>query len=119
MTAKPCPFCNPPADEIIREYDDVLVVRDIYPVSPGHCLIVPRFHVTSLLGLFALQKAVWWAIADVTMMLDAERSPDGYNIGVNMGEAAGQTVGHMHIHVIPRYTGDVEDAFGGVRGVIP
>ena len=96
------------------------VIYDGFPVSEGHCLVVPNrvyadyFDSTQeeLDGLHAL-------VVETKSLLEEEYSPDGYNVGINCGEAAGQTVSHMHIHVIPRYKTDMEDPRGGVRGVIP
>jgi diadenosine tetraphosphate (Ap4A) HIT family hydrolase len=102
--AAPCPFCNPPRDRILHERETAFAIRDGYPVSPGHTLVIPRRHVASFF--------------EVT---DAEREfrPAGYNIGINDGAAAGQTVPHLHIHLIPRYAGDRDDPRGGVRWVLP
>lgn len=95
-------------------------MRDGYPVSPGHTLILPRRHATTWFDATAdEQREIGRAIAAVREQLDRELKPDGYNIGFNAGVAAGQTVMHLHVHVIPRFHGDVEDPRGGVRGVIP
>jgi len=96
------------------------VFRDAFPVSPGHTLVIPRRHVGSFFLLepderFALLALVKEARRD----LDAELHPDGYNIGINDGPAAGQTVAHVHIHLIPRYLGDIADPRGGVRWLFP
>jgi diadenosine tetraphosphate (Ap4A) HIT family hydrolase len=93
---------------------------DRYPVGEGHLLIIPFRHESSFLSLTTEEQAaalelIFWA----RVKLDSEFHPDGYNIGINVGEAAGQTVMHAHIHVIPRYAGDVPDPRGGVRFVIP
>lgn len=91
-----------------------------YPVSPGHCLIITRRHVAEYFQATAEEKAAIWALVDkMKKIIDEEYNPDAYNIGVNIGEAAGQSVPHLHIHMIPRYKGDMEDPRGGVRGVIP
>jgi diadenosine tetraphosphate (Ap4A) HIT family hydrolase len=98
----------------------VLALRDGYPVSRGHSLIVPRRHVGSF-GEVSLdeQGAMLAMLQRVRAMLDAELRPDGYNIGINDGAAAGQTVMHVHMHVIPRYRGDRPDPRGGIRWIIP
>jgi diadenosine tetraphosphate (Ap4A) HIT family hydrolase len=94
--------------------------KDGFPVNPGHTLIIPRRHVAGLFELTAAdQAAVWALLQPVKERLDARHSPAGYNVGINVGEAAGQTVAHAHVHVIPRYAGDVEDPRGGVRWVVP
>ncbi|HKK30159.1 MAG TPA: HIT family protein, partial [Alphaproteobacteria bacterium] len=93
---------------------------DRYPVSPGHALLVPRRHVA---GWFDAsqeeQQALVAALEAAKRKIEKEHRPDGYNIGVNIGEAAGQTVDHLHVHLIPRYQGDIADPRGGVRHVIP
>ena len=95
-------------------------MRDGYPVSEGHALIIPKRHVQSFFELKAIEKAaVLQALDEAKEALDREFSPDGYNIGINDGEAAGQTVLHLHVHLIPRYKGDTEDPRGGVRHVFP
>jgi len=95
-------------------------IFDKYPVNPGHVLVIPYRHVADYFELTKEEKiAAVELIDEVKKFLDREFSPDGYNVGVNVGKWAGQTVMHVHIHVIPRYRGDVEDPTGGVRGVIP
>ena len=93
---------------------------DEYPVSPGHTLIIPKIHESNFFNLpETWQSALIYDINCVKRILDEKYHPDGYNVGINIGEAAGQSVPHVHIHVIPRYKGDVENPRGGVRGVIP
>jgi diadenosine tetraphosphate (Ap4A) HIT family hydrolase len=96
----------------------MLVIRDQYPVSLGHSLIIPKRHVTSWFELWEeelvpLNHAIAWARTDV----NTEFKPDGYNLGVNDGGSAGQTVDHLHVHLIPRYEGDCHDPRGGVRWI--
>ncbi len=115
-----CPFCPLPTDRIISESDYTITIRDGFPVSEGHTLIIPKRHVQSFFELHAIEKAaVLQALDEAKEALDKEFSPDGYNIGINDGEAAGQTVMHLHVHLIPRYEGDTEDPRGGVRHVFP
>lgn len=116
-----CPFCNIIGKKLLIDISKYWVVfEDEYPVSPGHCLIVPNRHVESILELTTDElKALYEVIVDIRHYIKITRNPDGFNIGVNEGRAAGQTVPHLHIHVIPRYNGDMEDPRGGVRGVIP
>jgi len=113
-----CPFCGDP--EIVIKNDLAFAHFDSYPVNPGHCLVITRRHVGEYFQATAEEKAAIWALVDeMKIVVDREYHPDGYNVGVNIGKAAGQSIPHLHIHVIPRYTGDVEDPRGGVRGVIP
>jgi diadenosine tetraphosphate (Ap4A) HIT family hydrolase len=113
-----CPFCGNP--EIVIENELAFAHYDSYPVNAGHCLIIPRRHVAEYFQATAEEKASIWALVDeMKIIIDREYSPDGYNIGVNIGKTAGQSVPHIHIHMIPRYRGDVENPRGGVRGVVP
>ena len=115
-----CPFCSLPEARIVAEDELTLTVRDGYPVSPGHTLVIPRRHVSSLFETTeAERRALWEALRRAREALDREHRPAGYNLGVNDGEAAGQTVMHVHVHLIPRYAGDVDDPRGGVRHAIP
>jgi len=98
----------------------VLGLWDGFPVSPGHALIVPKRHVADWFGATPEERAeLWNAVESVRKVIEQHHQPDGYNVGFNCGRAAGQTVFHLHLHVIPRYDGDVEDPRGGVRHVIP
>ena len=119
MSAK-CPFCCLPGDRVILETELLVGLWDGFPVSPGHALLVPRRHVETWFEISpGEQAALVGAIDHVRERIEQAHSPDAYNIGVNSGEAAGQTVPHVHLHIIPRYQGDVEDPRGGVRWVIP
>lgn len=113
-----CPFCDP-VDAVL--HNELAYVRfDQYPVNPGHLLILPLRHVTTYFEASAEEKAALFELIEAgKRLLDERFSPDGYNIGINVGEVAGQTVMHLHIHLIPRYRGDVANPRGGVRGVIP
>jgi diadenosine tetraphosphate (Ap4A) HIT family hydrolase len=106
---------------VLHGNDLAVALRDEYPVSRGHALIVPRRHVRSWFDATENERAALLELVDrIRERLEASaRKPDGYNIGINDGEAAGQTVWHLHIHLIPRYHGDVDDPRGGVRHVIP
>ena len=116
----PCPFCALPAARVLHTSPHGRAFRDAYPVSDGHTLVVPTRHVTTLWELSAEERADLWALVDeVREALTASHGPDGFNIGINDGAAAGQTVPHAHVHVIPRYAGDVEDPRGGIRWVVP
>lgn len=116
----PCPFCTLPPERIVAANAVGWVVRDAYPVSPGHTLIIPRRHMGSFFELSADERLGLLALLDeARAALQASDAPQGYNIGVNDGPAAGQTVPHLHIHLIPRYAGDRADPRGGVRWVLP
>jgi diadenosine tetraphosphate (Ap4A) HIT family hydrolase len=115
-----CPFCQVLDDQIRHQNAAGSSFRDAYPISDGHTLVVPRKHVASLFDLPAEEyAALWGLVAEVRSRLQTEFQPAGFNIGVNDGLAAGQTVAHAHIHVIPRYNGDVADPRGGIRWIIP
>jgi ATP adenylyltransferase len=115
-----CPFCFPDATRIFHAGPLVLGLWDGFPVAPGHALLIPRRHVTGWFEATPEERAELTAALDLARaaILKVHR-PDGFNIGVNVGAAAGQTVAHLHVHVIPRYAGDVPDPRGGVRHVIP
>ena len=97
-----------------------VLILDGYPVSPGHSLVIPKRHVGSFFEVTEVERAALLALLDRAKELIAEQHrPNGHNIGINDGAAAGQTVPHLHIHLIPRYDGDQADPRGGVRWVIP
>ena len=118
-----CPFCEiTKHDEkrTIKENDLAFVVRDGFPISEGHALIIPKRHVASFFEITNEERqALMELLEQAQKMLDQEFKPDAYNIGINDGVEAGQTVPHLHIHLIPRYDGDVEDPRGGVRWIMP
>jgi diadenosine tetraphosphate (Ap4A) HIT family hydrolase len=104
--------------EIIGENRLLVAVPDHYPVSQGHTLLIPKRHITTLIELTPDEMLALGEILKVVQKrLNNEFTPDGYNIGVNEGEAAGQTIPHLHVHVIPRYAGDVEEPRGGIRNI--
>lgn len=114
------PFVNPDPQRVFYTSDLVVGLWDAFPVSPGHALIVPRRVVATWFEATREEQiALLDGIEAAKQAVERERKPDGYNIGINAGEAAGQTVFHLHVHVIPRYKGDVDDPRGGVRHVIP
>ena len=97
-----------------------MAIRDGFPVSEGHTLIIPKRHVADYFDLTPDEiAAMQTTMKEIKCQLDNELHPDGYNIGINVNAAAGQTVFHFHMHLIPRYIGDVANPKGGVRGVIP
>lgn len=115
-----CPFCESLAERIVLSADEALAIRDAYPVSPGHTLVVPRRHIGSFFELSAVERdAMLELLAQTKAELARIFQPDGFNVGINDGAAAGQTVPHLHVHLIPRYRGDVPDPRGGVRWVLP
>ena len=114
----PCLFCQIPKSDVIRESMLGYVIYDKFPVNPGHVLIIPKRHVASLFDLSQEELInLFDHIKRIKEDLDKSFKPDGYNVGVNCGEAAGQTIFHLHIHLIPRYKGDVEAPRGGVRNL--
>ena len=116
-----CPFCIKDLDrEILAETSSVYSIYDKYPVSQGHALIIPNRHCSDYFSLsFDEQSECWSMVNKVKEIISGKFRPDGFNIGLNVNEAAGQTIWHVHIHLIPRYKGDVKNPEGGVRGVIP
>lgn len=115
-----CPFCRLPRDRIVFESALAFVIRDAFPVSPGHSLILPKRHVASLFDTTPEEQAALLNLLRIAKVdVDYFHHPAGYNIGINDGTAAGQTVPHLHLHLIPRYPGDRDDPRGGVRWVLP
>ena len=116
-----CPFCRVESEREIIAFSGLsLAFYDGFPVSPGHTLIIPKRHVGSFFDLTEEEQLDLFKLADkVKSILEERYHPDGYNIGINIGEAAGQSIFHVHLHLIPRYLGDVSNPRGGVRGVIP
>ena len=114
------PFADVLEGDWLASNSVAFAIADAYPVTPGHSLVVPRRLITTWWEASPEERSGLWALVDVIKdHLDAEHRPDGYNVGFNAGSAAGQTVGHLHIHVIPRYAGDVVDPRGGIRNVMP
>ena len=119
-TSAACPFCALAREEILIERGLAVALRDSYPLSKDHTLIIPRRHVASFFETTKEERREMLQLLDETRaLLDREHQPDGYNIGINDGTAAGQTVMHLHIHVVPRYKGDQVDPRGGIRGIFP
>ena len=110
MTHPNCPFCTPDPHRILLEGQHIYALWDAFPVTAGHALIVPRRHIASWFATTPKEQGeMIAALSQVKERIEAEHAPAGYNMGINDGEAAGQTVDHLHLHVIPRYEGDVED----------
>jgi len=115
-----CPFCSMTGERVIARTELAVAIRDGFPVSPGHTLVIPVRHVGSLFETTDAERADCLALLDrARRILDEELQPAGYNIGINDGKAAGQTVPHLHIHLIPRYHGDQPDPRGGIRRIFP
>jgi diadenosine tetraphosphate (Ap4A) HIT family hydrolase len=115
-----CPFCCLPAERILAGNAQAVAIADAFPVSAGHSLIIPHRHLTRFFDLTEEEvTAVHALLRRMKDHLDETRNPAGYNVGINVGTAAGQTVAHVHVHLIPRYLGDVTDPVGGVRNIIP
>jgi len=120
MTQSNCPFCNADQSKVLLANEHATAFLDGFPVTPGHSLIVPKRHIASFFEATKEEQAAMFdLVAEMRELLLAERTPDGFNVGVNDGAAAGQTVMHLHIHLIPRYAGDTEDPRGGVRWIMP
>ena len=121
MVLNNCIFCNLLPKEIIDEYKNFFVIRDAYPVTPLHSLIITKRHVVSY---FQCSKE---ELNEIPIILDTQKTElkilddtiTGFNIGMNIGEDAGQTIFHCHVHIIPRRKGDILNPRGGIRGVIP
>lgn len=120
VTQASCPFCNPPAERVFYRDSLVIGLWDGFPVTPGHALLVPVRHAATWFDATLDERAALTRSIDIARQaIESQGTVDGFNIGINCGEAAGQTVFHLHVHVIPRRRGDVEDPRGGVRHVIP
>ena len=116
-----CVFCDRlTRGDLVAVNERAAAFPDAFPLNAGHCLIVPRRHEADFFALAAEEQAALWALlSTVRRLIEAQGVPDGYTVGINVGEAAGQTVAHAHLHLIPRYRGDVPDPRGGIRCVIP
>ena len=115
-----CPFCEVAKGSVVAESRHAFAIRDRYPVSRGHTLVIPRTHAETLFDRSAETQAdIWRLVARVRDELQSEFNPDGFNIGINEGQVAGQTMEHTHVHLIPRFAGDVADPRGGMRWVLP
>jgi diadenosine tetraphosphate (Ap4A) HIT family hydrolase len=113
-------FSNIPKNKIIYENEYFFIIRDSFPVSPGHLLIVSHELRKDYFELTSNEKTNLSLVIEIAKeIIEKEFSPNGYNIGINCGETAGQTIFHFHCHIIPRYKGDMSNPKGGVRGVIP
>jgi diadenosine tetraphosphate (Ap4A) HIT family hydrolase len=117
--AEGCPFCHVDRETIV-ENEHALAFLDLFPVSAGHSLVIPKIHIESVFELPSpIYVACFTLARDLKNILQKKHNPDGFNVGINCGVHAGQTVMHAHIHVMPRYQGDIRDPRGGVRHIIP
>ncbi len=115
-----CPFCTLNPMRIIASNVHSLVIMDGFPISPGHALIIPKRHIASLFDATMEEREALFDLLEIVKIeLQEKYNPNGFNIGINDGAAAGQTVMHLHIHLIPRYAGDQPDPRGGVRWIFP
>lgn len=117
-----CLFCRwkDEKDKIIMENKLAFVRYDEFAVSKGHMLFMTKRHIKDFFETTEEEKiAIFELIDKAKKLIDEKYNPDGYNIGMNCGQVAGQSVMHIHVHLIPRYKGDVENPRGGIRGVIP
>lgn len=115
-----CPFCDLTPERILKRGEVSRAFADGYPVSPGHTLLIPNRHIASFFETTAEERTELLSLLEwCRRELVARHNPAGFNIGINDGKAAGQTVMHVHIHLIPRYAGDMPDPRGGVRWIFP
>lgn len=118
---KNCFFCDiqKENENLVIESDNFFAMLDNFPISKGHSLIIPKNHIGSFFTLNDLElKELYDLIKQVKAIINEKYRPDGWNLGINEGRAAGQSIDHLHIHLIPRYLGDVSDPHGGVRNII-
>lgn len=116
-----CPFCHLAEEvELLTESTTCFAIFDKYPVNKGHTLIIPKVHVPDYFALnIRYQQGMNVVLNRCKQLLETRYQPDAWNVGINAGTEAGQTVDHVHMHLIPRYKGDVADPTGGVRHIIP
>ncbi len=115
-----CIFCNIEQKEYVVENKLAFAIYDKFPVNEGHLLIIPKRHYSSYFDAEAEEiKVMYQLTKQCKDVLDEKYNPDGYNVGFNVGKAAGQTIMHLHLHLIPRYEGDVENPRGGIRNLKP
>lgn len=113
-----CIFCQ--INEYILENELAYAIFDKFPATKGHMLVIPKRHVANFFDITKEEReAIFDLVNEGKELLDEKYNPDGYNIGINVNESGGQTVFHVHVHLMPRFKGDVQDPTGGVRGAIP
>ncbi|MCX6803402.1 MAG: HIT family protein [Candidatus Diapherotrites archaeon] len=120
---RPCFFCDASIkkdSQVILENDLFFSRFDDFPVSKGHCEVFPKKHILSFFDLTAIEQKEFFEILGKTKeVVQKQFSPDGFNIGINEGNAAGRSIDHFHCHLIPRYFGDIKNPVGGVRNILP
>lgn len=116
-----CPFCNPYSErELLLESATAYASFDKFPVSNGHTLVIPKIHCADYFELTFKEQSAWWFMLNKAKeFLKKTLNPDGFNVVINISEVAGQTVHHIHIHLIPRFKRNMKEPTGGVRGIIP
>jgi ATP adenylyltransferase len=121
MTNDECIFCELTPDRIIEENELCLMIEDAFPVTPNHTLVIPKRHVSDYFDLYQPELNAIHAMLSARRksLLESDPTITGFNVGINAGQSAGQTIFHVHVHLIPRRDGDVANPRGGVRGVIP
>lgn len=113
-----CIFCEYDKEEYIAENDLCFAIFDKFPVNEGHALIIPKRHFQNYFDATKEEIAAMYDLShEVKKIIDDKYSPDGYNVGVNVNHEGGQTIMHLHMHIIPRYKGDIEDPRGGIRRI--
>ncbi len=119
-TEQPCKFCSPSGERTLIKGKLGFVAWDRHPVNIGHFLVIPYRHFSDYFDITEEERNELWSLVESgKKIVEKQYQPDGYNIGINVGKWAGQSIGHLHIHIIPRFKGDVENPQGGVRAVIP
>jgi len=116
-----CPFCGVPKERVICENELAYAIRDAFPVTPLHTLVIPKRHLSDVFDLSRPEMNAYNELLRLAKKQIQEAAPEvcAFNVGINNGEAAGQTVEHCHVHLIPRRQGDVENPKGGIRNLIP
>lgn len=115
---RPCLFCTPRGVSHENEY--AYSTRDSYPVSPGHSLVIPRRHCSNFFELTSKEMNACFELLVIEQeTVNKELHPDGYNVGINIDSAGGQTIRHVHIHLVPRFVGDHPRPQGGIRQILP
>ena len=115
-----CFFCSIPEEKIIKKYEHWIIIRDGFPITKDHTLIIPKKHIAKCEQLNVFQwTELFYVINDVVSQLKKDIGMIDFNVGINDGPLAGQTIKHLHVHIIPRFEGDCEDPRGGVRWIMP